>query len=56
MAATPDEFENLIETIDEDFLRRHPSAAIARGDRRYLERFEEDLTVEHLAEGRRLNR
>ena len=56
MAATPGELESLIETVDEDFLRRHPSAAIARGDRRYLERFEEDLTVAHLAEGRRLNR
>jgi len=56
MAAAPDELESLIETVDEDFLRRHPSAAIARGDRRYLERFEEDLTVAHLAEGRRLNR
>jgi uncharacterized protein (DUF885 family) len=56
MAAAPDELESLIEAVDEDFLRRHPSAAIARGDRRYLERFEEDLTAAYLAEGRRLNR
>jgi uncharacterized protein (DUF885 family) len=55
MAAAQDELVSLIEAVDEDFLRRHPSAAIARGDRRYLERFEEDLTAEHLAEGRRLN-
>ena len=55
-AAAPDELAELIETVDEDFLRRHPSAAIARGDRRYLERFEEDLTAEFLAQDRRLNR
>lgn len=56
MAAATDELESLIEAVDEDFLRRNPSAAIARGDRRYLERFEEDLTPEYLTEGRRLNR
>ncbi len=55
-AAAADGLEALIEDIDEDFLRRHPSAAIARGDRRYLDRFEEDLTAENLAEGRQLNR
>jgi len=55
-AAPADELEVLINSVDEDFLRRYPSAAIARGDRRYLDRFEEDLTAEHLAEGRQLNR
>jgi uncharacterized protein (DUF885 family) len=55
-AAPADELETLINSVDEDFLRRHPSAAIARGDRRYLDRFEEDLTAEHLEEGRQLNR
>ncbi len=56
IAAAPEELTRLIETVDEDHLRRYPSAAIARGDRRYLERFEENLTAEFLAQDRRLNR
>lgn len=55
LAAASDEFAALLEDRDEDFLRRHPSLAIARGDRRYLDRFEENLTGEFLAESQRLN-
>jgi uncharacterized protein (DUF885 family) len=55
-AAADDDLHTLLDTIDEDFLRRHPSAAIARGDRRYLDRFEQDLTDEFLGEERQLNR
>jgi uncharacterized protein (DUF885 family) len=55
-AAPADELEVLIDSVDEDYLRRHPSAAIARGDKRYLDRFEEDLTAAYLTEGRQLNR
>jgi uncharacterized protein (DUF885 family) len=55
-AAPADELEVLIDSVDEDYLRRHPSTAIARGDKRYLDHFEEDLTAAYLTEGRQLNR
>ena len=54
-AAASDALSALIEQREEDYLRRHPSAAITRGDRRYLDRFETNLTDEYLVEERRLH-
>ncbi len=54
-AAASDDLTALTMARDEDMLRIYPSAAISRGDRRYLDRYEEDLKAAHLANGRDLN-
>jgi uncharacterized protein (DUF885 family) len=54
-AAPEDDLAALIASRDEAMAARYPSAALTRGDRRFLDRFEETLTDAFLAEGERLN-
>jgi uncharacterized protein (DUF885 family) len=54
-AAPADDLAHLVERRDEDTLRRQPSLAVTRGDRRYLDRYDEDLTEAWHEEGRALN-
>ncbi len=49
------DLKQLLADYDEAGLKLYPSQAMQRGDRRYLDRYEEDLTAAHLAERRRLN-
>ena len=50
-----DEFTQLLADMDEDLLRLYPSVAVGRRDRRYLDRYEENLTPEFLPEVLRIN-
>lgn len=49
------DLKQLLQAHDEAELRLYPSQGMQRGDRRYLDRYEDDLTAAHLAEERRLN-
>ena len=49
------DLKQLLQDYDDAGLKLYPSEAMQRGDRRYLDRYEEDLTAAHLAERRQLN-
>jgi uncharacterized protein (DUF885 family) len=55
MAGPSEDLAKVMKDYDEANLRLHPSAALYRGDTRYLDRYEDSLTPQYLAEARKLN-
>ena len=55
LAGPTEDLTKLMKDYDEQILRLYPSAALYRGDPRYLDRYEDNLTPEFLAEARRLS-
>src|SRR3990172_8421952 len=56
MAAAPAaDLTGLLKDYDESQLQLYPSEGLWRGDNRFLDRYEDNLTASHLAERRRLN-
>ena len=56
MAGPAEDLAKLMKDYDEAILRLYPSAALYRGDTRYLDRYEDNLTPEFLAEARKLSK
>jgi len=54
-AAAADDLNKLMKDYDEQILTLYPSAALYRGDTRYLDRYEDNLTPEFLAKARALS-
>ena len=51
-ASATDDLQKLMKDYDEQILMLYPSAALYRGDTRYLDRYEDNLTPEFLAKAR----
>ena len=56
MAGAAEDLATLMKDYDEAILRLYPSASLYRGDTRYLDRYEDNLTPQFLAEARTLSK